>query len=140
MKARSKMKKVLVGGCFNRIHKGHIFFLKEAKKLGDILIVVLAHDKNNKKAYKVSAKKRKKNIQELRIADKIIIGDEKNFCKVVLKEKPNIIALGYDQTLPPGVENIIEKMKIKVVRIRKFGNYSTRKIVNSEKIKDKMIK
>ncbi|MFH8093085.1 MAG: adenylyltransferase/cytidyltransferase family protein, partial [Candidatus Aenigmatarchaeota archaeon] len=132
------MKKVLVGGCFNKIHKGHIFFLKEAKKLGDSLVVVLTHDKNNKKPYRVSAKERKRNLEKLRIADKVIIGAPKNFSKVVLKEKPSIIALGYDQKLPHGVENIVKKMNIRVVRIKKFGNYATRKIVNKN-FKKKLI-
>lgn len=127
------MKKVLVGGCFNKIHKGHEFFLKEAKKLGDFLIVVLAHDINNKKPYKIPARERKKNLEKLGIADKIIIGEPKKFCKVVETEKPNIIALGYDQKLPFGVEEIVKKMNIKVVRIKKFGNYETRKIINEIK-------
>lgn len=122
------MKKVLVGGCFNKIHDGHVFFLKKAKKLGDILVIVLTHDKNNKKPYKIPAKERKKALEKLGIADKIVIGDPKNFHKVVEKEKPDIIALGYDQTLPKNVEDVVEKMKIKVLRIEKFGNYSTRKL------------
>ena len=38
------MKTVLVGGCFDLIHIGHIYFLEEAKKLGDKLIVLLESD------------------------------------------------------------------------------------------------
>lgn len=37
-------KKVLVGGCFDLLHIGHIRFLKQAKKTGDFLIVVLESD------------------------------------------------------------------------------------------------
>lgn len=36
--------KVLVGGCFDIIHIGHIRFLQEAKKQGDTLIVALESD------------------------------------------------------------------------------------------------
>ena len=43
------MKKVLVGGCFDLIHYGHIVFLKEARKQGDYLIVALESDDNVKK-------------------------------------------------------------------------------------------
>ncbi len=43
------MKKVLVGGCFDFIHYGHIVFLTEAKKLGDHLIVLLESDENVRK-------------------------------------------------------------------------------------------
>ena len=37
------MKVVLTGGKFNRIHPGHVWLLKKAKKLG-YLVVVLAHE------------------------------------------------------------------------------------------------
>ena len=39
-------KVVLVGGCFDLLHYGHIAFLKEAKKHGDYLIVLLESDEN----------------------------------------------------------------------------------------------
>jgi FAD synthetase len=123
------MRKVLVGGCFNKIHLGHIKFLKEAKKLGDYLVVVLAHDKNNKKPYKIPAKIRKENLERLKIADKVIVGHRNDFRKTIEKEMPNIIALGYDQKLPKDLEDYIKKLKIKIVRIKKFGNYRTRDII-----------
>lgn len=40
---------VLVGGCFDIIHPGHITFLTEAKKQGDYLFVALENDKNVKR-------------------------------------------------------------------------------------------
>lgn len=40
---------VLVGGCFDILHIGHITFLTEARKLGDTLIVLLEHDDTIKK-------------------------------------------------------------------------------------------
>ena len=39
---------VLVGGCFDLLHYGHVSFLKEAKKLGNYLIVLLESDENVK--------------------------------------------------------------------------------------------
>jgi len=112
-------KKIIAGGCFNSIHPGHIYFLKEAKKLGDELIVVLTNDRNNKKPYAISAKKRKKTLKYLNIADKILIGDSKDKTKIIKKVKPSVIALGYDQKLPDGLENF------RYVRIKKISNYST---------------
>lgn len=42
---RSKNKKIVfTNGCFDILHKGHIFYLQEAKKRGDILIVGLNSD------------------------------------------------------------------------------------------------
>ena len=112
-------KKILSGGCFNLIHLGHIYFLKEVKKLGGKLIIVLTNDKNNKKPYAISAKKRKRALESLNIADKVLIGDSKDKTKIVKKIKPSIIVLGYDQKLPDGLENF------KHVRIKKLGDYST---------------
>jgi len=43
-----KKKIVLTGGCFDLLHYGHISFLKEAKKLGNYLIVLLESDENVK--------------------------------------------------------------------------------------------
>lgn len=44
-----KEKKVLVGGCFDILHYGHVKFLKSAKKEGDKLIVALESDEFIKK-------------------------------------------------------------------------------------------
>ena len=38
------MVKVMATGTFDLLHMGHIFYLKEAKKLGDTLVVVVATD------------------------------------------------------------------------------------------------
>ena len=117
--------RVLAGGCFNKIHKGHIYFLKKAKSFG-YLVVVLTHDKNNKKPYAVKAIKRRRNLAKIKIADKIIIGDAKDFSKVVKRIKPDVIILGYDQKLPIKKKGL---GKIKIRRIRKLGKYSTHKII-----------
>lgn len=37
-------KKVLVGGCFDVLHPGHVIFLEKAKRAGDKLIVLLESD------------------------------------------------------------------------------------------------
>ena len=44
-----KKKIVVVGGCFDILHIGHIQFLKEAKKCGDSLILLLESDENVRK-------------------------------------------------------------------------------------------
>jgi len=43
---KDKKTVVLVGGCFDLIHYGHFWFLKQAKQAGDILIVALESDNN----------------------------------------------------------------------------------------------
>ncbi|MBI5465050.1 adenylyltransferase/cytidyltransferase family protein [Candidatus Gottesmanbacteria bacterium] len=40
---------VLAGGCFDILHLGHLKFLEQAKKQGDILIIALESDENVKR-------------------------------------------------------------------------------------------
>jgi len=40
---------VIAGGCFDILHAGHIKFLKQAKKQGNILIILLESDESVKK-------------------------------------------------------------------------------------------
>ena len=123
------MKKiVLTGGKFNRIHPGHVWLLKKAKKLG-YLVVVLAHDAHNRRPYAVPAVKRKNIVEALKIADKVVVGDSKKFSKVLIKFHPDVIVLGYDQRFPDNESRLLAKtMKIKVLRFRKHKNYSTKRI------------
>ena len=46
---RLKKKIVMTNGCFDIIHPGHIRILKESKKLGDILVVLVNSDLSVKK-------------------------------------------------------------------------------------------
>lgn len=119
---------VLCGGCFNRIHPGHVYFLEKAKSLGDYLYVILTNDRNNTKPYAVPAAERKANLKNLEVADKIIIGDPKDYTAVIRKYRPDIIALGYDQKLTEEQEGLIKEMKISVKRIRKHGNFGSKSL------------
>lgn len=117
------MATVLTGGTFNRLHTGHEYLMKECKKLG-YLVVVLANDAHNKKPNAVKAEIRKANIEKLGIADKVVIGHPDSFVQIVYEIKPDIIALGYDQKMPPDVtEDVLKGLRIKVIRMQKFGDY-----------------
>jgi len=130
------MKKVLVGGVFNVIHPGHELFLKKAKEIGDYLIIVVANNRTARltKRYPVLDQKiRKKNLEKLGIADKVVIGDETDFMTVVRKEKPNVIVIGYDQRMS---ENELKKMLAKegidceIIRIKdELKGHKTSKIM-----------
>ena len=98
----SNSKIVLAGGVFDIIHPGHIHTLNDAKKLGDVLVVVVATDntaiKMKKRAPLHSAELRRELVSSLSMVDLCIIGDEEDIFKTVDLVKPQIIALGYDQT------------------------------------------
>ena len=46
---RLRKKVVLTNGCFDLLHAGHIHIFREAKRLGDILIVAVNDDKSVKR-------------------------------------------------------------------------------------------
>lgn len=71
------MKKVLVGGCFDLLHFGHIKFLEESKKLGDYLVVALESDENVTRMKGEtrpihSQAQRKTMLESLKVVDEVI--------------------------------------------------------------------
>lgn len=83
-------------GAFDGIHTGHIYYLKEAKKLGDYLIVGIGRDNAHWKfprKYQLSERERKKLVQELGIADEVHLGSTKDSLANVKKIKPDVIAI-----------------------------------------------
>ncbi len=102
-KGRAEIKVVLVGGVFDLLHAGHIHTLKSAKSLGDVLIIVVATDttvnnlKKNRKIFH-DENSRLELVSSIRFVDKAIIGRRTSIYETVDFVKPDIIALGYDQT------------------------------------------
>lgn len=96
------MKKILVFGIFDGLHPGHIDFFRQAKEHGDFLIVAVgqtsAIKKFKNKIPKYSLKERIYFVQDTDYVDRAVPGDrEQGSYKIILREKPNIICLGYDQ-------------------------------------------
>lgn len=92
---------VLVGGCFDIIHLGHILFLQKAKAQADILMVMLESDENikhakgNDRPYNTQ-EERAKVLHELRSVDYVILLDKMNdntaYDTLVKMIQPAIIA------------------------------------------------
>lgn len=110
-----KKKKVLAFGTFDIFHQGHEYYLKEAKKHGDILEVVVARDstvKEIKGEYPLNDEATRLSvIQGLDYVDMAFLGHEgedKYFMIELLK--PDVICLGYDQnSFTSGLEEILRK-------------------------------
>ena len=120
-------KRVLVFGTFDLIHPGHIYFLKKAKKQGDALIVIIARDQTVKRIKKkkplYNEDQRKKQVKDLKIADKVFLGNRIDKYRIIRKYSPDIICLGYDQKhFVDGLIKIIGKFekKPKVIRINSY--------------------
>ena len=127
-------------GTFDLLHLGHIFYLKQAKKLGDRLAVVVSTDSTVRRLKHEpinSEHIRLELIKELKIVDEAYIGHEKDMYEIVKEIKPNIIALGFDQYHDEKtITTELKKRKInaKVVRLPEFKGGSdlegTRKIIS----------
>ncbi len=124
VKKTSSKKIVLAGGVFDIIHPGHIHTLNAAKALGDILVVVIATDKTAQKMKKRPAlhnqELRRELVESLSMVDESIIGHEDDIFETVKQVKPNVIALGYDQThqekfISDGCKRI--NLDIKIIRL-----------------------
>jgi FAD synthetase len=121
-----KMVKVMATGTFDLLHMGHIYYLNEAKKLGDKLVVIVATDSTVRKLKHepVTPEEIRLNlIKELKVVDEAFLGYEDDMYKIVEEIKPDVIALGFDQIHD---ENMIKKelkrrkLKTKVMRLSKY--------------------
>lgn len=97
-----KFNKILVFGVFDGFHKGHEFFLKEARKFGDFLVVAVTPDETVKSLKGATPKNnlvsRIQSIANSGLVDECLIGDPKlGSWKIFDKIKPDLIVLGYDQ-------------------------------------------
>lgn len=120
-------KNVMAFGAFDGIHTGHIYYLEEAKKLGNDLIVAIARDKavwKFPKKYELPENERKKLIEKLNIADKVILGSTTYALEKVVDENPDIIAI---TPYHPVDESVLQEdlkkegLKTKVIVIKKYN-------------------
>ena len=122
----NKGNKVLTFGTFDIFHKGHEFYLKEARKHGNTLNVVVAMDSTVKqikgKAPLNSESKRLAKIKSLDYVDDAFLGYETDKYRIIEELKPDIICIGYDQSsFNNGLGNILKKRGLnpKIVKFEK---------------------
>ncbi len=128
-----KMKvKILVFGTFDGLHQGHLHFLKQAQKLvsNPFLVVSVARDKNVKRikgyAPDLDEKKRMMLVKKCDLVDKVILAGDTEHIPHIIKEKPDIIALGYDQS--EYVKDLKKDLKkgglmVKIVRLKPYKQH-----------------
>jgi len=142
-----KKKVVLASGVFDLLHLGHVKFLEEAKRAGGEnaeLVVIIARDSTVEKTKGrkpiMSEYQRRALVESLKVVDEAVLGYEKlDIGEVIENVKPDVIALGYDQTdMEKQVRNYVDKHKVnaEIVRIGKFGENT---LDSSSKIKQKII-
>lgn len=129
---------VLVFGTFDKFHLGHHFFLSEASKLGNKLVVAVARDehvqKHKKKKPSQDEETRLKHIKGFSLVNEAIYDRPEGDWSLLDEIKPDIIALGYDQR--GEFEEMLKKaidekgLKAKLIHMKPFKPeiYSSSKI------------
>lgn len=92
---------VLVGGCFDILHFGHIQFLQKAKECGDYVVVALEPDErilhHKKRPTTHNQEERAHNLLALRSVDHVILLPQlhgfDDYLELVKTINPNIIAI-----------------------------------------------
>lgn len=130
-KKHKDRKIVLASGVFDLLHLGHVKFLEEAKKTGGDnaeLLVIIARDSTVEKTKGrkpiMPENQRRALVESLKVVDKAVLGfKDFDIPDVIVKIKPDIIALGHDQTdMEKQVRKYVDEnnLDIDVIRIRKF--------------------
>lgn len=132
--------RIMVFGTFDGVHPGHLNFFKQAKNFikNSFLIVSIARDEN---VFKIKGKYPDKNekerlclVRECKIPDKVILAGKKEYLSHILKEKPNIIALGYDQ------KAYVKELRRDIKNLSALGGGAVIKIIRLKPYKEKIYK
>lgn len=99
-KARRK-KIVFTNGCFDLLHWGHIRYLQDAKKKGDVLVVGINSDSSvkrikEKKRPVVNEKDRLRLVASLESVDYVVLFKEDTPLKIIKFIKPDVLVKGAD--------------------------------------------
>lgn len=136
--AGKKLKIVAVAGGMDPLHIGHIRHMKEAKKLGDKLVVILASDEDMMKKKGrpfMPFQERKEILEAISHVDEVIskIDTDGTVTETLRHLKPHIFAKGGDRVpgnMPQSELDVCEAEGIKIV----YGVGGEEKVQSSSKL------
>lgn len=139
---RNHVKIIMVNGCFDLFHAGHLSLLKFAKKQGDILIVAINSDysiKTLKGSSRpiISQSDRLEIIASLIYVDYVVTFDETDPSKLINIIEPNVIVKEEEYQHKKISEiSAIEKCAARLIFYKKENYISTSAIINKILEKD----
>lgn len=128
-------KVVFTNGVFDLLHPGHVRYLRDARTLGDALIVGLNSDRSvraNKGAERpiTPERERAEIVLALECVDAVAIFDEDTPAEIIKRVQPDVLVKGADW----GPDNIVGRDTVearggRVVRMPMIEGYSTTELV-----------
>jgi len=137
---------VLIGGCFDILHIGHLRILTKAKKFGDILIVGINNDQFIKKTKGnhrpiIQEKQRAELLAGLKPVDYVFITNKALYCDENLKKiKPNFLIFSKESEKIERRKNIAKNIEKKFPRIKTIFLSSGINKIRTTSIESKIIK
>lgn len=135
-------KLVFTNGCFDIIHAGHVYYLTEAKKLGDVLIVGLNTDASVRR---LKGQSRPINCEQdravvlnaLKPVDYVVLFDEDTPIELIKQVRPDFLVKGADYERKNIVgADFVESYGGRVATIEFVEGKSTTNIINKMKTGD----
>tara|TARA_B100000941_G_C28496090_1_gene551054 strand:- start:1277 stop:1693 length:417 start_codon:yes stop_codon:yes gene_type:complete len=135
---KKKFQVGVTNGCFDLLHEGHLYSLKQAKKFCNILIVLLNSNKSTRilkgKNRPIEDEKlRKKKLLQTKYVDRVIIFNERTPIKNIKKIRPNVLFKGseYKNKKISG-KSFLKSYGGKIILLKKIKNISTSKIIRGK--------
>ncbi|MEM1676026.1 MAG: DUF357 domain-containing protein [Desulfurococcaceae archaeon] len=141
-----KRPRVVIAGSFEIIHPGHLYFIKKAWELGEVIVIV-ARDSSIERFKKrrsiIPEEQRKIVVENIKYVSKAYLGDPVDYFKTIVDLKPDIVLLGPDQWIEPDdLKEELEKRGLTNISVVKLDNriegefYSVSRIIERIKKSD----
>jgi len=126
---------VFTNGCFDLVHRGHIHLLRQAKALGDILIVGLNSDVSVKTIKGpdrpiMPEADRIELIAALQMVDYVVVYSEPDPYHIIAAIKPNVLVKGGDWSADKIIgADVVEQNGGRVAVVPYLPEFSTTQII-----------
>ncbi|MBO3736633.1 adenylyltransferase/cytidyltransferase family protein [Actinoplanes flavus] len=134
---RAGARVVLATGCFDLLHAGHLYFLQQAHRLGDLLIVGVNSDQSVRELKGpdrpiIGEHERAALVAALRWVDRVFLYDEPAADTQIRILRPNVFVIGRESlTAYPSELTAAEAVSAHVHVTDRIHSYSTTSIVDT---------
>ncbi len=136
--SKTKDKKIVfTNGCFDILHRGHLTYLNDAKKLGELLVVGINSDESVRKLKGPlrpvnNEDDRKFALENLKSVDYVFVFDEETPLSLIEKINPSVLVKGGDWSVDKIVgADFVLKNGGKVLSLPFIDGFSTTSFIES---------